>query len=678
MYRASDSAAPPGTAPGLAPELRSAPIPAWAAYGFAVANVGAVTIIKLVIEPQTGFDTPFLIYFWAVIASAYVGGWRAAVLATVLAAITAQYFFLIPFRSFVLTWPSAVKLTIFVVEALLIGWVVAAMREARARAEATTLALKESQELFEEFMENSPTASFIKDEAGRAIYINRTAEKAFGWEPGQWRGKTDFELWPAETAQAVRQTDRRVLETGEPEQVIERIGSGGEEQVWLTFKFPFHRSSGRKLLAGVAINVTDREQALQAQRESEERLRLAVDGAALGTWYFEPQTGLLVWSDRCKEMWGLSPDREVNFATFLKGIHPEDRRRVEAAVERSLTEGAEYDVELRTVGLEDGRLRWVAARGRGILGPSGAVERFLGIVQDITAPKLAEQELRRLNDEVAAARDQALAASRAKSSFLANMSHELRTPLNAVIGYTEMLEEDAIAAHQDDMLPDLKRIRSAGHHLLSLINDVLDLSKIEAGRMELNIEEFPVCSVVEEAASTVGPLAERNANMFQVDCPADLGTMRSDPAKVRQLLFNLLSNAAKFTDAGVIRLSAERTGDRVEFRVSDTGIGIDPSKTDLLFQEFSQIDPSSTRRYGGTGLGLAICRRLVQMMGGEISVESELGRGSTFTVRLPVVCPGTPSSISGETPSEAAPEPEGDGPDGDESGMKSRLSASGG
>lgn len=230
------------------------------------------------------------------------------------------------------------------------------------------------------------------------------------------------------------------------------------------------------------------------------------------------------------------------------------------------------------------------------------------------------------------------AASRAKSTFLANMSHELRTPLNAIIGYSEIIEEEALEAGLDNLIPDTQKVQIAGKHLLTLINDILDLSKIEAGRMELYLENFDLGNLIEEVVVTLYPLIEKNRNQLQVDCPINLGFMYADLTKVRQILFNLLSNALKFTAGGTVILSATREliGDSewIYLRVADTGIGMSAGQQQGLFQPFTQGDASTTRKYGGTGLGLAISRLFCQMMGGDISLDSEVDVGSTFTVQL--------------------------------------------
>jgi signal transduction histidine kinase len=237
-------------------------------------------------------------------------------------------------------------------------------------------------------------------------------------------------------------------------------------------------------------------------------------------------------------------------------------------------------------------------------------------------------------------------ASKTKSSFLANMSHELRTPLNAIIGYSEILAEDARDNGQADVVQDLGKIQGAGKHLLNLINDVLDLSKIESGKMELYLEAINIPQLIQEIADTIKPICEKNNNQIITFCKDDIKFMWSDLTKIRQSLFNLVSNASKFTNNGEISLKVTKEistelhhngQDKtiICFQVADTGIGIKPEQLAKLFQPFSQADSSTTRKYGGTGLGLAITQEFTKMMGGSITVESEYDRGSVFTLRLP-------------------------------------------
>ncbi|MGH3148719.1 MAG: ATP-binding protein, partial [Rubrobacter sp.] len=304
-----------------------------------------------------------------------------------------------------------------------------------------------------------------------------------------------------------------------------------------------------------------------------------------------------------------APEMQDEGADFMKRIDREGY--VGAVTRRNRKDGTLVDVDLLSVPVAVGEEH---------------ATTYLAMYHDIT-------ELQR-------SREQAEAANRSKSTFLANMSHELRTPLNAIIGYSEMLHEEAEDLGQEDFIPDLEKINSAGKHLLGLINAVLDLSKIEAGKMDLYLETTDVAEMVRDTAAVIQPLVDKNDNELRIHCPETLGSMRADVTKVRQAVFNLLSNASKFTERGTISLDVAREPgedgeDRFTFAVGDTGIGMTEEQLGKLFEEFSQADVSTTRNYGGTGLGLALSRRLCRMMGGDITVESEPGRGSTFTIDLP-------------------------------------------
>lgn len=277
----------------------------------------------------------------------------------------------------------------------------------------------------------------------------------------------------------------------------------------------------------------------------------------------------------------------------------------------------------------------------------------LSILANHFAAKLHSLELTSDKIQLAAARVAAESANRMKSTFLANMSHELRTPLNAIIGYSEMLQEDAEDGGTTEMIPDLKRIQAAGKHLLHLINDILDLSKVEAGKIELYFESLEVRPFIDDIVSTVQPLVEKNANHLVVTLSPGVGTIHSDVTRLRQCLFNLLSNACKFTREGRIGLNVERqiaaNHDWISFAVTDSGIGMTEEQMSRIFVAFQQADQSTTRQFGGTGLGLTITRRLCRMMGGDVGVESEPGKGSTFTIRIPAMVNATSADAAGES-----------------------------
>jgi|GEM_PF-1558498 len=273
-----------------------------------------------------------------------------------------------------------------------------------------------------------------------------------------------------------------------------------------------------------------------------------------------------------------------------------------------------------------------------------------GVEKHVEELRFRELELRKAHDsleerikerthELAIARDQALESSRTKSSFLANMSHELRTPLNAIIGYSEILAEEAQELGYQDFVHDLKKIQSSGTHLLHLISEILDLSKIESGKVEFFIEDISIQALVGDVNATIEPLVSKNGNRYVVEIEQDIGKIRADAIKVRQALLNLLSNACKFTENGEIKLTIRKSCDDgfnwIYFDVKDTGIGISEEQQKKLFKEFSQADASTTRKYGGTGLGLTISRRYCRMMGGDITISSEANKGATFSIKLP-------------------------------------------
>ncbi|MDT8383736.1 MAG: PAS domain S-box protein [Gammaproteobacteria bacterium] len=272
---------------------------------------------------------------------------------------------------------------------------------------------------------------------------------------------------------------------------------------------------------------------------------------------------------------------------------------------------------------------------------------FIGSLRDVSERKRVEDELKKHHDnleklvrdrtvELEVSKEQSQQANHAKSAFLASMSHELRTPLNAILGYSEILKEDMEAEGYLGAVEDLDKIANAGKHLLALINDILDISKIEAGKFELVEADVEVGTLIASVAATTLPLVEKNNNRLEIHCPVDIGDIKADAMRLRQTLLNLLGNSAKFTQQGRVRLEVERLDDHICFCVFDTGIGMTREQMGRLFETFSQADASITHQYGGTGLGLAISRRLSRLMGGDIDVESEFGKGSCFTLTLPV------------------------------------------
>ncbi|MCB0033290.1 MAG: PAS domain S-box protein, partial [Anaerolineales bacterium] len=332
---------------------------------------------------------------------------------------------------------------------------------------------------------------------------------------------------------------------------------------------------------------------------------------------------------------GYTNDKEIIGRHYTEFIHPDFRTMlVNAYHHQQLNQIENSYYEFVAIG-KDHKPIWLGQKVQ-ILTEQGQVVGFQALARDITKRRETEEKLRTRSKELNATNAKLAKALRAKDEFLANMSHELRTPLNAVIGYSEMLQEDLREMDYMEFLPDLERIESAGRHLLQLINDILDLSKIEAGQAELFLEWFDVDALVNEVVGLIRPLLDKNNNALEINRSDEIGSVYADQMKVRQCLFNLLSNATKFTENGTVTVALDRLDGQVVFRVSDTGVGMSNEQLGRIFEPFTQADLSTTRKYGGTGLGLSITQRFCEMMGGDISVISKFGEGSTFTMWLPV------------------------------------------
>ncbi len=409
------------------------------------------------------------------------------------------------------------------------------------------------------------------------------------------------------------------------------------------FPLPTETGAGSAGAGIVVTDITYRKRSERRLRESEERFRTLIETSAAIVWKTSPSGELTPPQVSWTAFTGQTQAEYEGFG-WLQAIHPEDRTATLEAWNSAVADHTLFSIDHR-LRCADGEWRTMAARGVQIL-DDGETREWVGTHTDITERKQAEEEL-------SAAKEAAEAANRAKSQFLANMSHELRTPLSAVIGYSEMIEEEMEETGEQHLLGDVRKIQSNARHLLSLINDVLDLSKIEADRMTTFAEDFDVEALVRDVASTVGSLVEQKNNEIVLDLTPGLGTMRTDQVKLRQCLFNLVSNAAKFTEGGRITLRVVRTEDEVEFSVADSGIGMTPEQLAKLFERFTQADVSTTRRFGGTGLGLAITRAFCRLLGGDVTVASTYGEGSTFTIRLPADMPEQAAEEE-EAPTQAA------------------------
>lgn len=468
-------------------------------------------------------------------------------------------------------------------------------------------------------LESTTDAYVAVDHAWRITYINSRGEALFKINRSAALGRRLWDCFP-ELVSSFYRAFRSAMGANDP-MVIE--GHYAATDKWLEAHIYPH-------IDGLSTYLRD----VSARRATEEQLR------TLARFPDEnPSPVLRISSD------GTLTYRNAASNDLMREWQSDRGKLVPASIReevaRALSTGAPIELELRA------HDRVYAM----LLSPEPDGHYVNAYGRDVTARVHAEEQLRLHRDhleelvevrthDLEMARDEAQQANRAKSAFLANMSHELRTPLNAIIGYTEILQEDATDGGQTQAAADLTKIHSAAHHLLRLINDVLDLSKIEAGRMQIETEEFSVANLVASAVSTIQPLARANQNRFVVKCDEDLGTMVSDGTRLRQCLLNLLSNACKFTVNGTVTLTVTRhQADEeawLKFCVQDTGIGMDAEQQSRLFEAFSQVHLQKGK-FGGTGLGLALTKHLCRMMGGDVTVESEPGKGSQFTICLPAV-----------------------------------------
>jgi len=503
-------------------------------------------------------------------------------------------------------------------------------------------ALREREERFRSLLNNISGAVYrcAYDQNWTMEFISDAIEQITGYTPADFiDNKTlAFADVIAEQDRAmVEQTITQAIEERRPYVLEYRVCHADGSTRWVYEKGQAILDGGGQVvcLDGVTVDITER-------KRTEESLRL------LQSVVINTNDAVIIAEARTLN----PPLLEVVYVnqafTRITGYLPEDvighspmllvGKQTESTIVDRLRQALVQQEAIQTELLayrKDGSEFWLELEMVPVADEHGATTHWISVQRDTSQRKQAEDALRK-------SKEAAEEASRAKSQFLANMSHELRTPLNAIIGYSEMLQEDAEDLGHSDIVPDLEKIRGAGKHLLALINDILDISKIEAGKMELYLETFDIAQLVAEVESTIQPLIEKNKNRLEIFCHPELGTMHADLTKVRQALFNLLSNACKFTEQGTITLTIDRQDEtpvrppHFIFQVRDTGIGMTLGQVQKVFQAFTQADASTTRKYGGTGLGLAITRHFCQMMGGEITVNSKVGEGSTFTIYLPI------------------------------------------
>ncbi|MCA9755815.1 MAG: response regulator [Candidatus Eisenbacteria bacterium] len=502
---------------------------------------------------------------------------------------------------------------------------------------AATRRSAESEASFRHLFESSPDSAWIVRN-NHFVECNPAAVREFGYE-----GREAFlNLHPSQISPP-RQPDGRDSFSAAEEAMRVAFERGSNRFEWVhrradgtTFWAEVTLSAithgGEPLLHGVVHDINEEKRAKSELEEREKSLNEAQQIAHLGSWTLDLTTGNLGWSDEVYRIFEIDRERfGASYEAFVETIHPDDRAAVDSAYQESLKNRTSYEVEHRLL-MGDGRVKYVHERCETAYDDDGIPLRSHGTVLDITERKLGELELER-------AKAAAEAASQAKSDFLANMSHEIRTPMNGVIGMTDLMLEGSL---DDEQRARALTVKHSAGSLLGIINDILDFSKIEAGRLDLESIDFDLAELLAQFAAVMTFRAEEKG--LELICPANVAVsdwFRGDPDRIRQILVNLVGNAIKFTEEGEVSVRYEQIGERdgaaiIRISVTDTGVGLSADAQAKLFERFTQADSSTTRRFGGTGLGLAISRQLVELMGGEIGVESGPGEGARFWFTLPL------------------------------------------
>ena len=524
--------------------------------------------------------------------------------------------------------------------------------------------LQDSELNFHSFFDTIDDFLFVLDAQGVILRVNKTVVERLGHTEAELTGQSVLFVHPPERRDEALRIVGEML-AGHCDYCPVPLQTREGRLIPVETRVVPGRWNGAPALFGVSRDMSEQLRIQQLLEEESERRRCLLDEATereffwresqqvgqLGGWRADPANNTLMWTAGVYGIVEKPLDYHPDLKAGLDAYLPESREQVVANLQRALTTGESFRITVQLRGALTGQVKWCELRGHPRCDAEGRIDYVMGTLQDISARKQAEIELARhrdhleelvatRTDELAAAKEAAEAANRAKSAFLANMSHELRTPMNGVMGMINMAKRrmsDPVGLDQ------LDKAKFSADRLLGVLNDILDLSKIEADRMVLEDQPLQFSDSVGNLVGVLGHKATEKGLRLKVDLPSSLlhQPLQGDPLRLGQILFNLIGNAIKFTEQGEVMLRARAVGEsaaavHVRFEVSDTGIGIDAEAQTRLFQSFEQADNSMTRKYGGTGLGLAICKRLVQLMGGEIGVTSTLGTGSTFWFVVPL------------------------------------------
>lgn len=495
-------------------------------------------------------------------------------------------------------------------------------------------------------VEQSDNSIVITDLLGRIEFVNPAFTRSTGYSPAEAIGRNPRILKSGKLSESIYQELWQTISSGQiwRGHFCNRRKDGSYYWESATIS-PITDAEGQiTRFIAVKENIDEKIEMMHALEESTRLLDETGQVAGVGGWELDMTTQIPRWTTQTRRIHEVPDDYQPTLEDALNFYRPEYRELVRDAVNFGISQGRSWDIEAPIITAK-GREIWVRAVGKPDF-RDGEVVRLVGTLQDVTNRRAAEEELRATNHQLTRAREHADSANRAKSEFLANMSHEIRTPLNAIIGMSELLEADPLGPNAKEYL---ETIRSSGDALLAIINDILDFSKIEAGQMELERQPFDLRDCVKLSMQTVAVHAATKGIGFACELDEALPTyIVGDPFRLRQVLVNLLSNAVKFTSHGEVRLALSREKDFLCCEVRDTGIGIPTDRLERLFQSFSQVDSSTSRRYGGTGLGLAISQRIIHLMSGHIEVDSQPGQGTRFYFRVPLVVADMPEAVDTE------------------------------
>ena len=489
-----------------------------------------------------------------------------------------------------------------------------------------------AEELLELLLKYTPEPILLRASDYRLLFVNDAAAGKLGMSRIELIGRRERDI-PAidpDFARAREEETDRLLSSNEREELSFEEELNGQKQGFRALVIPVESSNGERMSLTMMQSVTGLEGAHQALEFREALLRATLDSVSNGTWEFDAVNGVLKNDARWLEIFGLSESEHTGTVdTFVARLHVEDRDSVLAGVEECVSGASEgYVSEHRMTRADDGRVIWVRDAGRVVKrGADGRATYMVGAVIDITELKQQERKL-------AQALDIAEAASYSKTRFLANMSHELRTPMNGVLGMMDALRDTELSNEQLELLDTA---RSSAKNLVSILNDILDSSKLEASA--LKIESIPVSipKLLDEVKALFVEFAKnKSVELYFKYLTSSIEWVLGDPVRLRQVLTNLVGNALKFTNEGTVSVTAEYQVENLKLSVCDTGVGIPEQAIPRLFERFTQADVSTTRQYGGTGLGLSICKQLIDLMGGDIKVASELGHGTCIDLKLPL------------------------------------------